>query len=323
METITPKTLLDFQSCINKVNKNNIFSSATYLSWSTFGVRINYEYDKDLNCIYLYCKYDPSYWNYINNLFDKKMEKWTDASRKHLILAPIISEKSDFLTIAKKQIDLFLNHKNNFGGLFMEDLTNEQVNELKQIYDVDVIFKNFSNYLYTREQLQTMAGRKMQKRRNHLNFYLKNYKNDTTVKKIKDISFVKIINFLTTWGNDNGQFNYKSELKFVSLSRDLIAKQVFKGLGIFWKNNLIGLTISYEHNDFCEILVEHADKTKRGSYQYLLSQNLAINHSKIKWVDRQDDVWSSIIDLSKRMYHPFSIIEKNVIHIKPKNNYAK
>ncbi|WP_033159677.1 phosphatidylglycerol lysyltransferase domain-containing protein [Mycoplasmoides alvi] len=320
MKTILPSTLLNFQNCINKVNPKNVFSAATYLSWSTFGVRINYEYDVKLNCIYLYCKYEPSYWNYINNIFDKKMEKWTDASHKHLILSPIVSTPNAFLNVAQKQIDLFLSHKKNSGGLFMEDLTNEQIEQLKTIYDVEVIYTNFSNYLYTREQLQFMAGKKMQKRRNHLNFYLNNYQSLTQVKKIKDINFLEIIRFLKKWGNDNNQFNYESELKFVNLSKELIEKEIFKGLGIFIDSKLIGLTISYEHNDFCEILVEHADKTKRGSYQYLLSQNLAINHPLVKWVDRQDDVWSSIIDFSKRMYHPFSIILKNVAHIKLKES---
>ncbi|WP_027123830.1 phosphatidylglycerol lysyltransferase domain-containing protein [Mycoplasmoides pirum] len=322
MKCVNSENLVDFQNAINQVNSNNIFSAATYLSWSNFGVEITYEHNLDLDCVFLYCKYESKYWDYINDFSNKELEKWNDASHKYLLFAPIVRDDNSFLKIAKKQIEKFLNHKKNSGGLFMDDLTNEQVELLKTVYDVDVIFKNFSNYLYTKEQLETMAGKKMQKRRNHLNFYLNNYASKTTIKKIHEIDFEEIINFLNHWGTENGQFDYESELKFLKQSKELIAKQIFQGIGLFLDNQLIGITISFQHNDYCEILIEHADKSKRGSYQYLLSNNIKINHKNVKWIDRQDDVWSPIIDLSKRMYHPVKIVEKNVVHIKLKSNHV-
>lgn len=318
MIKLTIDTVLKLQSLINKVNNKNVFSAFTYLTWSYYGVEIFYEYDVNNNCIYLFCKCNKKYWrNFINKIYDNKLQK-TILNCRYLILSPIVNKQKDFLFLIEKQIDKLFVNSHCYTGIIIDDLTDAQVKKIKNKYNLELIYQNVSNYLYTREQLQFLSGRKMQKRRNHLNFFLKNYFINSNIKKISNIPFNQIINFLKKWNFANDNFVYKTELSFVRDCRNFILKNVLKGVGLFLDKKLIGITLSYTHGDYCEILVEHAEKNKRGSYQYLMSQNLKLNHFNEKIVDRQDDIWSDAIAESKIRYHPIKIIKKNVVFIKNK-----
>lgn len=316
MSIVDENSVKELQKLIDKVNKQNLYSAFTYLSWSTFGLTITYEYDANNECIYFPAQIHESYWEYTNQVFHYELAK--DVNERHLILSPIIKDPNKFLTVLKHQVDAIMN-SHACMGVLVNDLTNEQYEQVQQHYETKLIFKTVSNFLYPREQLQFMSGNKMQKKRNHLNFYLKNFAFKSHIKKISEIPFHEIEQYLQQWGDENDKFNHKSELDFVKKCQHLIADQTLKGIGLYLDNQLIGLTISYEHGDYCEILIEHANKTIRGSYQYLLSQNLGLNHSQSQIVDRQDDVLSAVIYEAKRRYKPSAIIEKNFILIlKPK-----
>lgn len=313
-EKICSNNVLEFQKVINEICPDNYFSAFTYLSWSTYGINLSYSYNSKYNSLLISANSNLQYLSYTSNIYGIKVIE--NVNKRHLILAPISPNLELFIEALKEQIKSIMDACENCQGVYVDDVSNEQFDLINKNFETKQIFKTVSNYIYSTIQLEKMAGRKMQKKRNHLNFYLKNYAAQTKIKMISEIKFSDIIAYLNLWTSKNEKFDIDSEITFVKMCEDLIKKQILKGIGLYLNDNLIGITISYEHGNICEILVEHANKNIRGSYQYLLSKNISINHSKTEYVDRQDDAWSKEIDHSKRTYRPIKIIEKNFILIK-------
>lgn len=320
-EQICSNNVLDFQKRIDEIYPDNYFSAFTYLSWSTYGINLSYSYNSKYNSLLITANSNLKYLSYTSNIYG--IDVIENVNKRHLILAPIAPNQSLFIQALKEQIELIMKNCENCQGVYVDDVSNEQLELINKNFEAKQIFKTISNYIYPTIQLEKMAGRKMQKKRNHLNFYLKNYSAHTKIKKLSEISFSEIINYLNLWSSKSEKFDIDSEIVFVEMCKELIKTEILKGIGLYLNDILIGITISYEHGNICEILVEHANKNIRGSYQYLLSKNISINHSNTEYVDRQDDAWSKDIDHSKRTYKPIKIIEKNFILIKGINNANK
>ncbi|WP_027120135.1 phosphatidylglycerol lysyltransferase domain-containing protein [[Mycoplasma] testudinis] len=318
MATINQKTVLDLQAKMDIVNPKCVFSAFTYWSWNHYGINLEYEFSQETPSIFFIANSNVQYLNYTNDVYNYEMPD--QDHNKHQILAPITPNLEIFVNVLSKQISSIMAHCAKCLGVYVDDITNEQLEALERKFEIQKIFTVRSNYLYTREQLEKMGGKKMQKKRNHLNFYLKNFADKTVIKELFEIPFSEIMAYLQNWSSLYTKFDTEAELEFVKECEDFIKQKIIKGIGIYLEGKLIGLTISFQHGDYCEILVEHAAKDVHGSYQYLISKNISINHPDVLFIDRQDDMWSDQLDHIKRTYKPIEVIEKHFLLIKGLKN---
>ncbi|MGL5630624.1 MAG: phosphatidylglycerol lysyltransferase domain-containing protein [Mycoplasmoidaceae bacterium] len=169
-----------------------------------------------------------------------------------------------------------------------------------------------SNYIYETEYIKGFPGKKMQKKRNLLNYFSKNY-NEAKLSIISKDNIEDIKKFVIANSNNrNYEINSYSHIFDLSVEYP----NIFKGSVLKNNNKTIGATIGIINGDFYEIVIEKASKEYKGVFQFLLSENLRLNNISQKFIDRQDDEGTSSTNIglriSKNSYHP---VEKKKLYI--------
>lgn len=169
-----------------------------------------------------------------------------------------------------------------------------------------------TNYVYYLDNFKTFGGKKLQKKRNHLNYFLTNYSGNVEIKNIQDVSDDDILNYckehILEYQNQENLNEMKTYEEFIRNQRKVSNK--FKGIVIYINNKIEAITLCYTRTSVCEIIIEKASQTIRGLYQYLISQNLLFNNINQMYMDRQDDADSEQLRKSKLSYYPVYTIKR-------------
>lgn len=190
----------------------------------------------------------------------------------------------------------------------------------KSLFNVNPLFSWNINYIYEVNELNGFPGKRNQKKRNHLNYFLNNYNDLIEIKKFNKSYTNDVISFLK-----NEIINSEtSSLEEITAYEDLLKnfdEETMSGTIVLYKNKIIGLTFGYSYDEYYEIIIERCSKDFRGIYQFIITENirLNINLNKIKYIDRQDDMGQENLRKSKLSYNPIKIIESNVYKIETKN----
>ena len=161
------------------------------------------------------------------------------------------------------------------------------------------------DYMYTIEQLRTLSGKKLQKKRNHLNAFYKEYDN------IDDHNMQECLSFLEQWKNDEDNLMLLEEKKGI--------KEVFR----LWKqlpcsggllridNEVKAFIISSPlYDNVVQMNVEKADVSIRGCYQAIMVEHIKACLNEYEYVNREDDMGLESLRQAKMAYNPCSFISK-------------
>ncbi|QZX49394.1 phosphatidylglycerol lysyltransferase domain-containing protein [Mycoplasma sp. E35C] len=297
----------ELQNQINHFDQNHTYSALTYYSWSFYGLDVSYQLVDDKGII-LDGKVDLKI-NFLHNILKDKF-----SPTQKVIIAPITKsdDQNSFLELISNQI----NHLKKDECVFIDDLTTKQLEWLKTKYQFEVVHETTSNYFYETKKLIDFAGKALQKKRNHLNYFLKNYANNAQIKINDQVDYDQLTEFFTSWIKQQNQtINYQPELDFYYAILDWIKQKKLNLTVLYYQEKIIGFSVSYSINNRCEIFIEHCDETYRGAYQYLLSNSLKIHHQNNELTDRQDDLASENISFSKSSYKPLYTISRYLIKL--------
>ncbi len=188
--------------------------------------------------------------------------------------------------------------------------------EMIQHIDDDIEFSRYNDiddYVYETEKLRTFSGKRLQKKRNSLNVfyreYLDVYKYETlTVDNIEDCR-----DYLDDW---------RDNLCDEFLSHEAVGiERVFNNWhrlpvsgGLIRINNcvrafIVGSSLS---DRMGQINIEKADESIRGLYQAILKEYLQENMLNKNYLNREDDMGKENLRQAKRSYHPSFMIEKHI-----------
>ncbi|MGL5591127.1 MAG: phosphatidylglycerol lysyltransferase domain-containing protein [Mycoplasmoidaceae bacterium] len=276
---------------------NEPFSALTYLAWKYYGVDIKFAFYNE--SILFVGEITNKKKNIINeNSVDNKIDK---INIKHSIIRPFFLKDSveDIIKICKAEI----NSTENIilGNFYEEDLVN--ISEKKHLWEWD------SNYIYETEKLKYFKGKALQKKRNLLNYFNLNYKANSSIEKLTKNNLNVVLEFIA---NPNDEIEFiDSEVEFYTDLLKNFDEQTMTGSILYLDNKLIGFTLGYLRNNYYEIYIEKAFKSIKGSFQYLLSQNLIINDINCAFIDRQDGASSEGIIKSKLSYKPIKIYKRS------------
>lgn len=192
------------------------------------------------------------------------------------------------------------------------------VKKLKEIYGDELIFqrtRDFDDYVYDRKILETLSGKKMQKRRNHYNAFVKEYPDHEYRPLSIDDDFALILECLTKWEKDReATMSLTSEVYGILylLSSNHILD--IKLGGIFIHNQLKAFIIAspLKHNTI-QIHVEKADNSIRGLYPAILKEFLEHEFPGYQYVNREEDLGLENLRISKTRLHPVHMVEKSRI----------
>lgn len=195
-------------------------------------------------------------------------------------------------------------------------------NELKKIsekYSDYSVYadRDWFDYLYEKDAILSLSGKKFNTQRNHINKFKKLYP-DFAFEPISESQIDELIEFTEN-------FSFNSE-KDESAKRELeMCVEVLKNYKVYDMlggvltvgEKIIGYSIGEIIGDtvFCHI--EKADISYAGAYQMLTNLFLKVyaSSSSIKYVNREEDCGDEGLRKSKMSYHPVELIEKSDVII--------
>ena len=220
-------------------------------------------------------------------------------------------------------IDFMINYSFEHHFDFMIDCAIESFVEIiKPLYKDKLLFERTpfnDDYIYDCKMLQTLSGKKMQKRRNHYNAFLKEYPN----YEYRDLDMINdfdtIFECINRWETDKNGLS-ESMTSEVRGIMSLLSSQHcldFEMGGIFIDQHLEAFIIASRlKHETVQIHVEKANKAIRGLYPAILKEMLSRHYSEEKYVNREEDMGLENLKKSKQSLHPIKMIHKYRITLK-------
>lgn len=174
-----------------------------------------------------------------------------------------------------------------------------------------VEYTDINDYIYPTEKLRTFSGKKLQKKRNNLNYFFKTYEGRFTYESLNQTNIEECRDFLDDWrDNECDEFlineNVGIERIFDHWDKFNISGGLIKIDGCV-RAFIIGSELSANMG---QINVEKADEEIRGLYQAILKEYLNVNMLDKKYLNREDDMGKANLRQAKMAYNPTFMIKK-------------
>lgn len=176
----------------------------------------------------------------------------------------------------------------------------------------------WKDYLYPIANFIGFSGKKMEKKRNHLNYFLNNY-GSATVEPIGENNIDELIEFTLKFKHqhpDNQLFNYESDSTIETLR--LFGLYPFSGIALRYEGKIIGFSYGEKSGDTFFVHVEKGDTDYRGIYQAIssfMARRVSEEFPDVRFLNREDDTGNEYLRQSKLSYHPSSVVEKAFVEI--------
>ena len=232
-----------------------------------------------------------------------------------------LAKKEDMLGVIKFIVEYF--EKEN-KKIYFRGITKEVVEVLKVDYPGKFEYieeRDLFDYIYDGESMRTLAGRKNVKKRNHINYFLKEYADRFEYRQLDENDFDDCLEVMNEWTSNKEENNAVDE----DMAEELIGiKKLFANYsvlkdrlkigGIFIDNKLQAFTMGeYLNPNMALIHIEKANPNIRGLYPYINQQFLVHEFSDVEFVNREEDLGIEGLRKAKLSYHPVRFVEKYTV----------
>ena len=168
--------------------------------------------------------------------------------------------------------------------------------------------ENNWDYLYNRNDLENLKGRKYAKKRNHLNYFLNNQTYTYQAITPNDIGelIITVDEFLKRKAEqDETDLLVQEECQMIKRILPTYEKfGLFGGL-IRIDAKIRAFTMASKHTaDTVDVAIEKADPFYRGLYQAINKDFVKSLPSEILYINREEDMGLKTLHQTKRSYHP-------------------
>ena len=177
--------------------------------------------------------------------------------------------------------------------------------------------RDWFDYLYEKDAMLTLTGRKYGTPRNHINKFKKLY-TDWTFEPVNNENIPELIEFTKnfTFGSE------KDESAMLELQMCIEVLENYDAYGMLGGalrvgGKIIAYSLGETVGDTLFSHIEKADISYAGAYQMLTNQFLHMyaEGDEIRFVNREEDCGDEGLRKSKLSYHPVELIEKNTVII--------
>lgn len=178
--------------------------------------------------------------------------------------------------------------------------------------------RNMFDYIYEKDAIMNLSGKKYSTPRNHINKFLKLYKN-YSFEPITEDEITEIIQF-----TKNFSFNSeKDDVARYELEKCIDVLENYEEYGLLGgvlkvDGKVIGYSVGEIIGDTLICHIEKANIEYHGAYQMVTNQFLKMYAAKddIKFVNREDDSGDEGLRKAKLSYRPIELLEKNTVYLK-------
>ncbi|MGL4950371.1 MAG: phosphatidylglycerol lysyltransferase domain-containing protein, partial [Mycoplasma sp.] len=243
-------------------------------------------------------------------LYIKFGESHTDQQKDWSISTCFYPESFD-LTKLKQTIKSDLLILNNNVSISFSNISEDMITDFELDPNKIVQHEYISNYIYELEKMKTFSGKKLQKKRNHLNAFIAQNHNIKIVD-LKDVDLNEIIDYtkshIEKYADSYRQYEIDiyNEYLFNEFKKD----NNYFGTAIYIDDKIVAFTFCYLRKNVCEVIIEKAERDIRGLYQYLIIENLKYHNINVEFMDREDDAGIEPLAQSKKSYYPIEMVKR-------------
>ncbi|MDO4159749.1 MAG: GNAT family N-acetyltransferase [Prevotellaceae bacterium] len=180
--------------------------------------------------------------------------------------------------------------------------------------------RDYSDYIYTRDKLANLSGKKLQSKRNHINKFKTLYP-DYEYHTLTPELIPQCIELERQWRKTSKEDNdiepdeeLSEEFRSMMRAFNRWEKLGLTGGTIFVKGKLVAFTFGcpINHNTF-DVCVEKADVNYEGSFAIINQEFVRHLPEQYYYINREEDMGDEGLRQAKLSYRPDIILEKNVI----------
>ena len=172
------------------------------------------------------------------------------------------------------------------------------------------------DYVYSAEKLDTLAGKKLHGKRNHINRFLAE-NSDWTFRPMTAADAPACYRLLDDWTetcNDEERLSANDERSAIDRAFEHFDYLGLEGGMLYVKDRLVAFTIGEKiSSDTYDIHFEKAYADINGAFPMINQQfvrRIRAAHPEIRWINREDDMGFESLRRSKLSYCPDRMIEK-------------
>ncbi|MDE6291397.1 MAG: phosphatidylglycerol lysyltransferase domain-containing protein [Muribaculaceae bacterium] len=175
--------------------------------------------------------------------------------------------------------------------------------------------EDWGDYLYDAKMLSTLTGKKMSKKRNHVNKFESLYPG-SRLEPLDASNIDRAIDFMTTIDEEGDDVPMAVEERRMTRKLLELIKEGdirLEGAILMIGDEVAAFTIGDVKNDTLFVHVEKASRAFEGSYEKINKEFAALmcgRHPEILYINREDDSGDEGLRKAKQSYHPVEILKK-------------
>lgn len=174
--------------------------------------------------------------------------------------------------------------------------------------------RNYADYLYLRESLATLAGKKLQPKRNHANKFRRlypNYEYRPLTPDLVPLCLALDEEWMTDKTVPGEQRAVRSEAEAIRRALSHMEELELTGGTLFVDGRLVAFTYGAPINhDTFDVCVEKADRRYEGAYAAINQEFARHLPENIVYVNREEDLGIEGLRKAKLSYQPHRLLEK-------------
>lgn len=232
-----------------------------------------------------------------------------------------LAKKEDMPRVIQFIIDYFEEEQKK---IYFRGITREVVEFLKENYPGKFDYteeRDLFDYVYDGDNMRELKGRKNVKKRNHINYFLKEYEGRYEYRLLDEKDFDACLELMEEWTSnkeENNAISEEIEEELIGIKKLFahynILKDKLKIAGIFIDGKLEAFTMGeYINPNMALIHIEKANPNIRGLYPFINQQFLVHEFSDAEFVNREEDLGVEGLRKAKLSYHPVRFVEKYTV----------
>lgn len=233
--------------------------------------------------------------------------------KKNMFTFPIGSDFQGNISYLKEYSDL------NKIPLIFSIVSDRELKILEENYKVVSVSNSdeWSDYFYLSNDLIELNGRKYSTQRNHINKFIRTYR-DYEFVPITKSNIGLVIDFLKEF------YEKYEKTSSISIEDENITFEFFNNyfkynlLGGILKiqNKIIAISVGEIINDTLFVHIEKADREYLGAYQMINNEFAKYYGKDVTYINREEDVGDEGLRKAKLMYNPIEILKKYIVEVK-------
>lgn len=179
------------------------------------------------------------------------------------------------------------------------------------------------DYVYARESLATLKGKKLHGKRNHINKFLSKYPH-YEYRKLEPVMIDECIALYDQWITDKAEEiarSLQTEKKSVLRALNNMDALGLTGGTIYIDGKLCAFTVGERLHPHMQLIhIEKGDTNYEGIFPMINQQYVLHECEDVELINREEDMGIEGMRKAKRSYNPIKMIEKHLVSTKDLTN---